>query len=202
MSVADKYQSLNDEEHVIMRPGIYIGGHLPAEQEMFLSDIDDVEDNKIIKKTIMYNAGMLRIFEEILLNAFDHTIRDSTCTEIKVAVDKDEGLISVMNNGSGIPVVKKEELGIYIPEMLFGKLRSGSNFDDSKKRITGGMHGMGASLTVIYSDVFMLQTVDANTKKMYTQRWEINISPKDKNGIRRPEITKYEPEIKNCRKKP
>ncbi len=203
MSVADKYQALDDTEHAIMRPGMYIGGHLSAEQEMFLADIE-IDDAAIIKKPIMYNAGMLRIFEEILLNAFDHTVRDSACTEIKVSVDRDSGFISVMNNGAGIPVVKKEELGIYIPEMLFGKLRSGSNFDDSKKRITGGMHGMGASLAVIYSEVFMIQTVDANTKKMYTQQWEIKIPPKNKNGVRhgKPEIIKYEPEIKNCRKKP
>ncbi len=186
MSAADKYEALSDTEHVLRRPSTYIGEPQPVDTDMF---VFDDESKKIVKRSMNYSAGLVRIFEEILLNAYDHTVRDSTCTEIRVNIDKDSGSIAVYNNGSGIPIVIKKELGIYIPEMLFGMLRSGSNFDDSKKRTTGGQNGYGASLANLFSTRFVVQTVDSATKKIYTQMWENNMK------------TKHDPEIKSCRKK-
>jgi DNA topoisomerase-2 len=74
--------------------------------------------------------------------------------EIRVDVDVDSGTISVYNNGKGIPVkvtysqvfvynsklipqIHKKE-GIYVPELVFGHLFTGSNFDDSIVKVTGG----------------------------------------------------------------
>ncbi len=187
MSAADKYQALGEKEHVLLRTGVYIGSIENDMTDMFISNNDSL---MITKKKINYNAGLTRIFEEILLNAFDHTIRDASCTEIRVNVDRESNSITVFNNGSGIPIVIKKELGIYVPEMLFGMLRSGSNFDETQQRITGGQNGLGATLAVIFSKKFILQTVDADTKKMYTQTWENNMDIKSK------------PIIKTCKKKP
>ncbi len=187
MSAADKYSALSDKEHALLRPGMYIGSCEPVRTSMFVCDQDNL---RIVKKDIMYNAGLIRIYEEILLNAFDHTIRDPTCTEIKVNVDRSTNSITVGNNGSGIPVVIKEELGIYVPEMLFGMLRSGSNFDEDTKRTTGGQNGLGASLAVLFSSEFILETIDSTTKKLYKQTWRKNMSEKS------------DPEIKRCSKKP
>jgi DNA topoisomerase-2 len=189
MSAAD-YQVLSDTEHVLRRPGMYIGSCANIEEERFIADVEEGESPKIVRKSIIFNAGLARIFEEILLNAFDHTIRDATCSEIRVDVDPIEHSITVTNNGTGIPVVKKPELDIYIPEMLFGMLRSGSNFDETKKRIVGGQNGLGGSLCVLFSREFTIETVDAERKKWYQQTWKANMS------------TKSAPEIKACRKKP
>ncbi len=185
--ISANYEVLSDTEHAMLRSDMYIGSREPIDTEMFIADEDS---SMIIKKKIEYNAGLTRIFEEILLNAYDHTVRDPKCTEIRIGVDTEGGSITVMNNGSGIPVVIKKELGIYIPEMLFGMLRSGSNFNDSKKRITGGQNGMGASLANLFSNKFILQTVDADTKKQYRQTWTDNMTKKTK------------PEVKSCRTKP
>ncbi len=187
MSIADNYQVLTDTEHALLRSGMYIGSVTSDAADMFIAD---TESSMIIKKSIMYNPGITRIFEEILLNAFDHTIRDATCNEIRVWVDLESNMIAIYNNGSGIPIVKKKELGVYIPEILFGMLRSGSNFDESEERTTGGQNGMGATLCVLYSESFTLETVDATTKKKYTQTWENNMN------------VKHDPIIKACRKKP
>lgn len=62
-------------------------------------------------------------------------------TELKVNIDKDEGSISVYNDGDGIPIVIHDEHKIYIPEMIFGHLLTGSNFDDDEKKIVGGRNG-------------------------------------------------------------
>ncbi len=188
-SVADQYQALSDIEHILLRPGMYIGSCELIEHETFIADIDS-ETPRIIKKKIQYSAGLERIYEEILLNAFDHTVRDQTCNEIHVNIDQASGSITVMNNGNGIPVVMKEELGCYIPEMLFGRLRSGSNFDESQERLTGGQNGLGGTLCVLFSKHFELETVDSERKKHYVQSWSDNMS------------TKTEPVIKGTRKKP
>lgn len=188
-SVADQYQALSDIEHILLRPGMYIGSCELIEHETFIADIDS-ETPRIIKKKIQYSAGLERIYEEILLNAFDHTVRDQTCNEIHVNIDQASGAITVVNNGNGIPVVMKEELGCYIPEMLFGRLRSGSNFDESQERLTGGQNGLGGTLCVLFSKHFELETVDSERKKHYIQTWSDNMS------------NKTEPVIKGTRKKP
>jgi DNA topoisomerase-2 len=195
MSVADKYEFRTELEHIIKSPGMFVGGNEKITTGMFVVDeLDDdstIKTCKIIKKQIEYIPALQRIYEEVLLNAFDQTIRDETCTEIYVEVDQSEGLISVMNNGNGIPVVMKKELGCYIPEMIFGMLRTGSNYDDNQERITGGQNGYGTKLTNIFSTEFRIETVDSTEKKHYKQVWYDNMGRKDS------------PEIKSAgRKKP
>lgn len=183
--IADKYKSMTEIEHVLNKPGMYIGSCQPLENEMFIADYDS-ETPKIIKKKILYSAGLERIYEEILLNAFDQTVREGTgCNEIHVDIDQEQGSISVMNNGNGIPVIRKEELGCYIPEMLFGRLRTSSNYDDSEERITGGTNGLGGKLAVIFSSEFILETIDSERKKSYVQTWSKNMAEKTEPIIKR-----------------
>lgn len=174
MSDADKYTTVSEIEHILLRPGMYIGTAEPVVESMFIVD----DDEQIINKSISYSPALERIFEEVLLNAFDHTIRDSTCTEIKVEIE--DGYISIWNNGKGIPVILKPELNVYVPEMIFGMLRSGTNYDDSEERITGGMNGLGAKLTNVFSLEFTVETIDSDNKKYFSQTWSQNMSVKDK----------------------
>ena len=51
--------------------------------------------------------------------------------QIKVNIDKNRGIITVWNNGKGIPVIIHKEYGIYLPELIFGHLFKSSNFDQS-----------------------------------------------------------------------
>ncbi len=185
--IASEYDAIPENEHPLICTGMYIGSCKTVKTEKFIAEEESLN---IIKQKINHNPGLTRIFEEVLLNAYDHSVRDKTCNEIRVYVDLETNTIAIRNNGNGIPIVKKEELGVYIPEMLFGMLRSGSNFKQNKKRTVGGQHGLGASLAVIFSKSFTLQTVDSNVKKVYTQEWQDNMTIKGK------------PEIKACRKKP
>jgi DNA topoisomerase II len=63
-----------------------------------------------------------------------------------------------------------------VPEMLFGHLMTGSNFDDSQKRITGGRHGYGAKLANIFSKTFTVETVDSRRRLLYRQTWTDNMT--------------------------
>jgi len=65
---------------------------------------------------------------------------------------------------------------MYVPEMLFGHLLTGSNFDDKSKRLTGGRHGYGAKLTNIFSKSFEVETADSSSGLLFYQRWTDNMS--------------------------
>lgn len=103
-------------------------------------------------------------------------IVDPTMDTLKVNIDVEQGVISVYNNGAGIPIEMHAKEKIWVPEMIFGHLLSSSNYDDDEKKLTGGRNGYGAKLTNIYSTEFTLETADLNTKQKYKQTWTDNMS--------------------------
>lgn len=64
-----------------------------------------------------------------------------------MTVDAENGSISVWNDGKGIPIQMHKEHHMYVPELVFGNLLTGSNFDDDQKKTTGGRNGFGAKVT-------------------------------------------------------
>lgn len=141
------------------------------------------ETEQIESREVSYVPGLYKIFDEILVNAADNKQRDATMDEIKVWIDREKGEIAVQNNGRGIPIEMHDKEGIYIPEMIFGHLLTGSNYDDEEQKVTGGRNGYGAKLCNVFSTKFILETVDSNQKKKYTQTWTNNMSKMDKAKI-------------------
>lgn len=152
---------------------------------------------KITNKEIELSPGFSSIYEEILVNAFDNRSRIlqklanepklklEKLTEIKVNIDKENGIISVYNNGEGIDVAKHVKEQIYIPELIFGHLLTSGNYR-KKNKTTGGKNGYGAKLTNIYSEYFEVDTVDKKRKLRYVQLFEKNMTVKHD-----PKIEKY-----------
>lgn len=60
---------------------------------------------------------------------------------IKVTIDRENNVISVYNNGKGIPIEMHAKEGVYVPELIFGHLLTSSNYDDKEEKITGGRNG-------------------------------------------------------------
>lgn len=178
------YDKLSQLEHVLKRPNVYIGSITTEDYETY---VWDNKSNRIVKKTIGFNAGLDRIFEEIILNAADQVIRareDTSRTPVKridVNFDKVKHMITIRNDGDGIPVQKHSVHKQYIPEMLFSELNSSSNYDDTGERLVSGVNGMGAKLTVIFSKFFEIETIgnDENGKsKKFTMTLKNNMSEK------------------------
>ena len=94
---------------------------------------------------------------------------------LKVTIDLEQSIISVYNNGRGIPIEIHSREKIYIPELIFGHLLASSNYDDNEKRLTGGRNGYGAKLANIYSHEFTVETADKNTHQKYKQTWTDNM---------------------------
>ena len=140
-TIEEKYKSMSQEQHILARPDTYVGDIQPLVESMFV--FDDIR-GKIAKKNITYVPGLYKIVDEILVNARDQSEVDKTCDSIMVSVNNQTGEISVYNNGRGIDVAIHAEHNIYVPEMIFGKLLTSTNYDDEEQRTTGGRNGYGA----------------------------------------------------------
>jgi len=132
------------------------------------------------RKTAIYNPALLKIFDEILVNAADNRQRvpDMSRIHVSISYDLQEELV-MDNDGRGIPVLKHPTERIYIPELIFGHLLTGSNFDIKQARLTGGSHGYGAKLTNIFSTSFQVETYDKKVGLLYKQVWSNNMSSID-----------------------
>src|SRR6476620_5380452 len=168
MTKEEVYEEFTDHEHVLKKPSTYIGTISNNNMEFFTCN---GTERSIIKKNILYNQGLFKIFDEPIVNAIDHSVKHNTVTKISIEVNKQEGWISIINNGPGIPVKIQDLFGkdVYIPEMVSCNLRTSSNYDDSKERIVGGTNGFGLSLTNIFSKRFIIETLDSTRKLYYRQ---------------------------------
>jgi len=171
--MAENYKKYSQIEHVLARPGMYVG-----DTKCTTSDCWIITDNKAELKTCKWNPGIFKIFDEILVNAADEVQRNKSVKCIKVKIENDE--ISVFND-SGIPIEIHPEYKVYVPELIFANLLTSSNYDDSQKRTTGGLNGLGAKLTAIFSEYFTVET--AKDGKKYTQTFENNLSKINKPKI-------------------
>ena len=171
-SIEQKYRKLDDIEHALLRPGMYIGSTKTREDECFL--LDEVGKFKIQK--VKNNPGFLKIFDEIISNSADEHRRNPKLNRVDVVADVESGYITIKDNG-GIPVVKHSSHNEWVPEMIFSNLKAGSNFDDSEDRLVAGTNGVGATLTNIFSKVFKIHTCDG--KKEFRQEFNNNMRDRE-----------------------
>lgn len=176
-TVEETYVMLSQHEHILKRPDTYIGSvNKQTSQEW----VFDTQTNKIIKKTVQTTPGFMKIVDEAITNAIDHSNRDPTVKTIKVDISQTTGEIVVTNDGTGIPVEIHSEHNIYIPEMVFGHLLTGSNYDDTIERTGAGRNGLGGKALNIFSKKFKIETVDSVNKKKFSQSYTDNMTVKSK----------------------
>ncbi|XP_006619464.1 DNA topoisomerase 2 isoform X3 [Apis dorsata] len=166
------YQKKSQLEHILLRPDTYIGSVEPVTETMW---VYDKEKESMIQKEIKYVPGLYKIFDEILVNAADNKQRDSKMDTIKIEINAENNIISVWNNGKGIPVVIHKEENMYVPTMIFGHLLTSSNYDDEEEKVTGGRNGYGAKLCNIFSHRFTVETASKEYKKCLKQTWSNNM---------------------------
>lgn len=163
-TIEETYQKKTQLEHILLRPDTYIGSIEQHTQRLWV-----YENDEMVHRDIKYVPGLYKIFDEILVNAADNKQRDPSMDSVKVVIDAEQNLISVYNNGDGVPVEVHQEEGVYVPELIFGHLLTSSNYDDTVKKTTGGRNGYGAKLTNIFSTEFIIETADGKRQKKYKQ---------------------------------
>jgi DNA topoisomerase-2 len=146
--------------------------------------------------------GLYKIFDEACVNARDHYVRmtsaqgatkvdDQPVRNIEVTIDRESGVVTVRNDGNGIDVVEHPEHKVQVPELIFGHLRTSTNYDDSESKTTGGRNGYGVKLAFIWAKWGSVETVDHKRKKKYTQRFENNLADIRKATITRSTVKPY-----------
>ena len=183
--LSTQYQKLSDIEHVLKAPDTYIGStDKDKTTNWILNGMGNMEH-----KEYTWIPGLYKCFDEGLVNARDHYIRMTTLgvagddgtknhpvRNINVEIDKETGMITIMNDGNGIDIAKHPEHDMWIPEMIFGHLRTSTNYDQTQKRIVGGKNGFGFKLVLIYSLYGRVETVDHTRGLKYIQEFKTNLS--------------------------
>lgn len=178
-----KYQKMSDKEHILKKPDTYIGPIDMTEAETF---VYDSATSSIVHRTIHYIPGLYKLFDEGAVNSRDHFVRQEqairdakpnalpvTCIEFEIS---DDGTISITNDGNGIDVAQHPEHKLWIPEMIFGHLRTSTNYDENKKeKIVGGKNGFGFKLVLIWSSWGRVETVDHIRGLKYIQEFKNNL---------------------------
>ena len=179
----ESVQKLTHIEHILKRPDSYVG---PVEQGSEPYWI--LNGSTFTKKNLKYSPALLKIFDEILVNAIDrNSLHPKQVSSISVSIDKNVGSVTIENNGplGGIGVRMHEKEGLWNPELVFGHLLTSTNYDDTQKRIVGGRNGYGAKLANIYSSDFSVIIRDHETKQTYTQKWSKNMTVCDPPKIKK-----------------
>ena len=177
-SIESTYVKLSPIEHILKKPGMYIGDIDFRNEKQF------IYNKSIIHKEITWSPGLYKIVDELIVNAYDQSIRDKTLNIISVVLDNKS--FSIFNDGIGIDVVLHPTHKIYIPELIFANLLTSTNYNDTEDRITGGTHGLGAKLSAIFSKKCIIEVWDSTRKLYYIQTYENNLSK-----ISKPIIKKY-----------
>ena len=173
-----KYKKLSPIEHVLLKPGMYVGDIDIRTDTQFI-----LLENKIQQKEISWSPGLYKIFDEIIVNSYDQTIRDKTVSKITVSIKEDS--FSCFNDGVGIDVAVHPEHKIYVPELIFANLMTSTNYSEDEERIVGGTHGLGAKLTAIFSKKIIIEVWDSKRKLYYYQEIENNLSKINKPIIKK-----------------
>ena len=189
-TIEEQYQKLTQYEHILKRPDSYIGSIEFQKEKLW---VYNNETENLEFRDIKYVPGLFKIFDEILVNAADNYQNDKTMKYIKVDIKQSENKIKIKNGGKGIPIEIHKTYNMYVPQLIFGNLLTSSNYNDDKKKVTGGRNGYGAKLTNIYSKTFIVETADKESGKKYTQKFYNNMLKFDE-----PKIEDYNKDDFTC----
>ena len=168
--IEEKYKELSELQHILLRPGMWVGSIKEETKTMFLYDSDS---ETMELRDASYTPAMLKVVDEVISNSCDEFRRKENMglTDLYVTIN-DNGWITIKDNG-GIPVVKHKDAGVYVPEFIFGRLRTSSNYDDTEDRNVIGTNGVGSALCNVFSKQFIIETADKKNK--FYRSWSDNM---------------------------
>ena len=136
-TMAAQYKKHTHREHILELPDTYIGSVETTDEHRW---VYDSASQKMSYKKVRFNPGLYKIFDEVVVNARDALVRSQTeagKTPVKhisiTCKDTAEGLLlSVENDGDGIPVEEHPKEKVNVPELIFGHLLTRGYYDKTE----------------------------------------------------------------------
>ena len=161
--MADQYKKHTHREHILELPDTYIGSTETVDETRW---VYDDASKKMVHRTLRFNPGLYKIFDEVVVNARDALVRSTTekgktpIKHIDISCGLVEGVftVTVENDGDGIPIEMHATEKVYAPELIFGHLLTSGNYNKEEEKIVGGKNGYGAKLANIFSTKFSVST--------------------------------------------
>lgn len=172
----DRYITVKTEDH-IKNKSLWGGSHEKAQ----INDYFGIDKHKkIFRIEREHSLVIFTCINEIIVNAIDQVIeninkKDLRVTEIVVDFDKTTGVITIFNNGSGIPIIlhnkatEEQKRNVYIPDLVFTVPFSGTNIKREKNTIKGGTNGLGCKIANFNSEWMIIKTCDGSN--VYEQKF-------------------------------
>lgn len=179
---ASNYSKRTHREHILELPDTYIGSIDKETQSRWIFDLDS---RKMVWKAVDFVPGFFKIFDEILVNATDHHVRQQErirkgekdvqpVTTIRITLTPTT--ISVSNDGDTIPTSIHPEYACPLPQLIFGQLLTSSNYNKEEEKIVGGKNGYGAKLTNIFSKEFSVKIANPTSGTISAYTWRNNMT--------------------------
>lgn len=151
---------LSDEEHVLLRPYMFIGSTSKERYNQYV--INEYRE-------IEYIPGLLKLVNEIIDNSVDVAIKTNFKYANKIEIEMSPDHVQVKDNGTGIPVVKVQDRDgkdVWNPVMSWTYTKAGTNFDETadESRQSIGMNGVGSTVVSIFSKKFHGETSDGSKR--------------------------------------
>jgi DNA topoisomerase-2 len=176
--MASNYKKLTQREHILQLPDTYIGSRDSHRESRW---VFSSETERMEWREVLFNPGLFKIFDELIVNALDHVTRQAANADkvkrvTQMVVNLTPTSFEVFNDGEGIPVTLHPEYKVMVPELIFGHLLTSSNYDETEEKVVGGKNGYGAKLTNIYSKTFTVRTVDTAHGILFEQVFSDNMA--------------------------
>lgn len=168
--IEEIYREMDEITHILERPGMWVGSVKEEQKQMFLYN---TESKVMETREITYIPAMLKVVDEVISNSCDEYRRPTNMglNKLKVTISSD-GWVEIEDNG-GIPIVMHPTANCYVPEFIFGRLRTSSNYNDDEDRMVIGTNGVGSALASVFSKKFIVESAD--TKNKFRRTWKDNM---------------------------
>ena len=164
---------MDQRQHVLLRPDMYVGptGVCEVSADVLVQTGSVLGRERV---TAQCSPALLKFMDEAITNAIDNQRTSAAQRCIRVTVEPG-GVLCVSNDGDSVPV-REHSSGLWVPTVVFSEFLSGTNFDDSEARFTGGRNGVGIKATNTWSKWFEVDIADARVGLRFKQRFEDNMA--------------------------
>jgi DNA gyrase/topoisomerase IV subunit B len=171
-----KIKNLSNLEHA-RTTTMWSGSRSRQVEDMYYYDS---KTNKFIYDEQTFTPALYKIVDESAVNAVDQHVKNvnnpksQQTTEIKASLNRKTGEFSFYNNGPGFEIIDAKTADgrtMCAVQMAYTVFLAGENFNDKANSVSGGVNGVGATLTAAYSTRFHVETYDETTGQLYTQTY-------------------------------